>query len=53
MFRFLILFGLAAIVLMLIIAKVRGRRAGVPPDSGSRGMPPDVGAGGAAAPAGF
>ena len=42
MFWFLVIFGLAAIVLMLIVAKLRGRRDGVPSGGGSRA---DAGAG--------
>lgn len=34
---FLILFGLAAIVLILVVATVRGRRAGLPPGSSYSG----------------
>ena len=37
MFVFLILFGLAAIVLILVVATIRGRRAGLPPGSGYSG----------------
>ena len=46
MFRFLVTFGLAAIVLMLIVAYVRGRRSG---GSSGRGALGDGGAGAAAA----